>query len=63
MSETPKIYSASDLARAAGVTPGYIARLINAGKIPATKLGTTWIIQARDAEEWLAKHSKSRNAD
>jgi len=59
MSDTPKILSASDLARAAGVTPGYIARLCRHGKIPARKLGSTWIIQERDAEAWLAKHSEN----
>lgn len=61
MSETPKIYSASDLARAAKVTPAYIARLCRQGKIPATKLGSTWVIQARDADRWLAKHSQNPN--
>ncbi len=54
MSDKPAIYSASDLARAANVTPGYVARLCRRGEIPAMKLGTTWIIRAADAEKWLA---------
>ena len=55
MTETSDLYSASSLAERAKVSPSYVARLCRRGEIPATKLGTVWLIRAEDAEAWLAK--------
>jgi len=59
MSEKPAILSATDLAKKAGVAPSYIARLCRTGRLPASKLGGTWMIRAEDAEAWLAKRGQS----
>lgn len=58
MSEKPAICSASDLAKKANVSASYVARLCRRGEIPATKLGTVWLINADVAEAWLVNRSK-----
>jgi len=63
MSDKPVILSATDLARKASVAPSYIARLCRTGKLPASKLGATWMIQVEDAEAWLAKRQEHRAKD
>jgi len=61
MTDEQELYSASDLARAAKVTPGYVARLCRNGTIPARKFGSTWLIRAEDAEKWLRERSEGHN--
>lgn len=63
MSDESKLYSASDLAKRAGVSPSYVARLCRTGKLPATRLGGTWIIRAEDAERWLAERTEHQAKD
>ena len=48
-------WTASSLARAAGVGADYVARLCRNGKIPAVKVGNAvWVITNKDGLAWLA---------
>ncbi|MFA5266039.1 MAG: helix-turn-helix domain-containing protein [Opitutaceae bacterium] len=58
MSDKSELYSASDLAKKANVSPSYVARLCRTGELPALKMGTVWLIKAADAEAWLATRSE-----
>ena len=55
------VLSASDLAIWINVSPGYIARLCRKGEIPATKLGSTWLIRKEDADMWLKNREKHQS--
>lgn len=58
MKDDSRLYTASDLAKVAGISPAYVARLCRTGKLAATRLGRTWVIRAKDAEAWLATRSE-----
>jgi excisionase family DNA binding protein len=58
MTDKLELLSASDLARKANVSASYVARLCRKGEIPATKMGTVWLIRAEDAETWLEQRSE-----
>jgi excisionase family DNA binding protein len=54
MSETKhEDFTASSLAKAAGVHYTYIARLCRQGRIPARKFGPVWLIHYEDGVAWL----------
>jgi len=48
-----KPYTATSLAKEAGIDFSYVARLCRQEKIPAFKLGNTWIISFEDGQAWL----------
>jgi excisionase family DNA binding protein len=58
MDANAKPYTASELARKAGVTPGYVARLCRKGSLEATKVGGVWIISPEVAQRWLEKRGE-----
>lgn len=54
-SETKPDFTATSLAKAAGVHKTYVARLCKAGIIPAVKIaGAVWVIRYEDGAAWLA---------
>ena len=46
-------FTAASLAKLAGVSRVYVARLCREGKIPAKKYATVWIISREDGQRWL----------
>lgn len=60
--EPGEYYTATSLARAAGVHITYTARLCRAGIIPAQRLGNAWLILEADARAWLAQREARRLA-
>ena len=58
-SETPgPEISATDLARAAGVSAVYVARLCKYGELEARKLGNYWLIRREVAEAWIVDRKR-----
>jgi excisionase family DNA binding protein len=53
MENQPRPYTASSLARAAGVSVVYIARLCRQGKLRAMKLKSVWLIPREAGDAWL----------
>ena len=45
-------------ARELALTPGWIVRLINAGKLPAKQAGRTWVIDRKDWENFKAQERR-----
>lgn len=53
---TGRDFTAGTLARAAGVSPSYVARLCRLGILPAVKVaGAVWVIRYADGAAWLAQ--------
>lgn len=48
-------FTASEVAQEAGVSGSWVARLCREGAIPATKVGSVWLIKPEDAEAWLQR--------
>jgi len=60
--ETQKDFTASGLAKLAGLDKSYVCRLCRLGVIPATKLTTTmWIIKHEDALNWLSERTLTQD--
>lgn len=60
MSELPDVMTAQQLAHLAGVSGVYVARLCRTGRIPAARLGPSWMIKREAAEAWLAGRRRKR---
>lgn len=59
--ETQRDFTASSLAKAAGVHKTYVARLCKAGIIPAVKVAeAVWLIRYEDGAAWLAARQAKR---
>lgn len=55
-------YTATDLAKAAGVHFTYTARLCRKGKLPCRRLGRYWIISFEDGQKWLEEREARRES-
>ena len=51
--EPGKPWGSTELAKAAGVTDGYIRRLMRDGDLQGYKIGKTWLIPDDVARAWL----------
>ncbi|MFZ2241661.1 MAG: helix-turn-helix domain-containing protein [Gordonia amarae] len=60
---TPREYRTSEAASLLGVSRPHLSRLINAGRIPARKVGAHWRIAARDVEAFqMAENASGADA-
>lgn len=50
-----EFYTATTLAKEAGLSGSHVARLCREGEIEANKVGSVWIIQPEVAREWLQR--------
>jgi excisionase family DNA binding protein len=46
------LLSTTQAAERLGLTPGRIRQLIDAGQLPAIRIGERWVIEARDVERF-----------
>ena len=58
MSDQHDPYTASTLARAAGVSTSYVARLCRLGTLPCRRLNSVWLIRFEDGATWLKGRQK-----
>jgi excisionase family DNA binding protein len=61
--ESRKPFTASGLAREAGVHHSYVTHLVREGVIPAMKIGNAWIIQREDGLAWIAEREERLQED
>ncbi len=52
------LLSTREAAKLLGYTHDYIARMCRSGKIPATRIGTSWYLTRKDAELFARTHNK-----
>lgn len=62
MDEKREPFTASSLAKAADVSPSYIASLCRDGRISARKFGPAWLIPYDEGEAWLAERQAKQEA-
>ncbi len=53
MPDINDLLTANDVATKLKVTPQYIRKLISEGKLPATRIGTQWVVSPKDLEEYI----------
>jgi excisionase family DNA binding protein len=56
-----EVYDVDAVVKMLGTNPGRVYQLIRSGVLPATKLGTSWVIPRASWERWLS--SLSRDAE
>lgn len=49
------LLSTSEAAERLGLTPGRIRQLIDAGQLPATRIGKRWALQLRDIDRFASQ--------
>jgi excisionase family DNA binding protein len=54
-----ELWTVQELAQKAGVTDGYIRRLLIDGELKGEKFGTQWMIRRREVERFLRERGKS----
>ena len=53
MPDVNDLLTANDVAAKLKVTPQYIRKLISEGKLPATRIGTQWVVSPKDLEDYI----------
>ncbi len=56
-----KLWTTATLSKAAGVWQSYVRRLVQQGRIKATKHGQTWLIEDKEARKWLQTRVRKHN--
>ncbi len=51
-------WTTKEIAAAAGVTEGYIRRLLGQGRLKGYKKGRDWLIPDEEAQRWLEERAK-----
>ena len=60
---TPKLKSATEVAQAACVSRMTVSRALNSGHLEgAVRVGKTWVIPAKTAEQYVQKLKKTTSA-
>lgn len=58
-----KPYTASTLAKKAGVSKSYVARLCRRDKLPALKVGGAWLILREVGDEWIENRERRQQEE
>ncbi|MGC9396743.1 MAG: hypothetical protein ACP5J4_18005 [Anaerolineae bacterium] len=62
--DSEKLWTATSLGAAAGVTGSYVSRLCRQGKIKGQKFGPAWMIPYEEGRRWLDEHAaESKSQD
>jgi DNA (cytosine-5)-methyltransferase 1 len=57
MSEINNLLTATDIANRLKVTPQYVRRLINGGKLPASRIGSQWLVSSDELESFIKEYN------